>query len=96
MYTKKNTKPTCMVISMASSKRWLVEIRLKDWIPDLKTGGRILAFEEVFATTNIGARYAGYDKFRDRAEYSPRLKKLLKENNLSMLDYCAPDAVELD
>jgi len=39
---------------------WLVEIRVKDWRPNLKKGGRVVTYEEVIALNDIAARHAGF------------------------------------
>ncbi len=89
---------------MAHKKLFLVEVRVKDWIPDLKSGGRVVAYEEI-ELNSFGddhedvfrARHIGYEQFVTRAKYTPSLQKLLAENNLSLRanSICAPDAVEI-
>ena len=86
--------------------RFLVEIRLKDWIPDLKSGGLVVDYETVELRVGTGERFedlliarrVGYDQFVARAKYTPRLSKLLTDNGLQRwVDFvCAPDAVEID
>jgi hypothetical protein len=86
-------------------KKFLVEIRLKDWIPDLKSGGRVVDYEEVELRVRTGdqfedlliARHVGYDQFVARAKYTPRLSKLLTDSGRQRwVDFvCAPDAVEV-
>lgn len=75
---------------------WLVEIRLKDWRPDLISGGRIIGYEEVLAVGKFNAQLAGAYKFAERCQYEPKTKRMLAENGLEVSDVCAPDAVEID
>ena len=87
-------------------KKFLVELRLKDWIPDLKSGGRVVDYEEVELRVETDERFealliarrVGYDQFVARAKYTPRLSKLLTDSGLQRwVDFvCAPDAVEID
>lgn len=74
---------------------WLVEIRLKDWIPSLPDGGRIVAYEEVQAYDEYYARHAGFDQFAARCIYEPTLRKKMAAWGLTKYSCCAPDAVEL-
>ena len=86
-------------------KKFLVEIRIKDWVPDLKSGGRVVDYETV-QIRGVGdpfedlliARHVGYDQFVARAKYTPRLSKLLTDSGLQrwVAFVCAPDAVEID
>ncbi len=75
---------------------WLVEIRLKDWKPDLPTGGRIVSFEEVLADNDHAARHAAYEQFTRRSQYEPVTRQKMLRWGLSLADVCAPDAVQLD
>lgn len=75
---------------------WLVEIRLKNWKPDLKTGGRTLTYEEVEAFDNVHARHVGYAQFLNKCNYAPITRRKMATENLMPEDLCAPDAVELD
>lgn len=77
-------------------KPWLVEIRLKDWRPDLPNGSRVVTYEEVLACNEIGARHAGFDQFEARCSYEPILRRRMQDMRLATEDCCAPDAVELD
>jgi hypothetical protein len=81
--------------SIETDKRWLVEIHLKDWVPDLKSGGRTLTYVEVLASSNVTARFAGYDEFVKLTKYVPAFKKMLESNGLTLQEICAPDAVDL-
>lgn len=81
---------------MQAMKLWLVEIRLKDWKPDFSAlPSRVLGYEEVEALDEYSARHTGFDQFKRRATYEPRLKEKLSQLGLTHLDYCAPDAVSL-
>jgi hypothetical protein len=87
-------------------KKFLVEIRLNDWITNLRSGGRVVNYEEVELRVGTGdpfedlliARRVGYYQFVARAKYTPRLSKLLTDNGQHRwIDFvCAPDAVEID
>lgn len=81
---------------MAVEKKWLVEIRIKDWIPTPSSGNRTLHYEEVFSTDEYSARHLGFDTFSDRVKYEPRFKKMLTTLGITIKDTCAPDAVALD
>lgn len=48
-------------MKIKSEQAWLVEIRLKDWEPNLPDGPRIVSFEEGLAPSEIEARHAGFD-----------------------------------
>lgn len=74
---------------------WLVEIRLKDWEPDIRGVGRIVSFEEVLANNEIGARHAGFDQFESRAKYEPAMRRKLESYGITPRNCCAPDAVQV-
>ncbi len=74
---------------------WLVEIRLKDWEPDIRGVGRIVSFEEVIASNEIGARHAGYEQFANRAMYEPVMRRKLASYGITPHNCCAPDAVQV-
>lgn len=76
--------------------QWLVEIRLKDWVPTPPSGNRILHYEEVRAYDEFFARHLAFDTFMDRLKYEPRFRKTLSDLNITINDVCAPDAVRLD
>lgn len=79
-----------------NDKVWLVEIRLKDWEPDLSTGGRVVAFEEIVgAHDEYSARQAGFDQFAARARYEHVMRLKLSKNGITEHNCCAPDAVLL-
>ena len=77
-------------------KIWLVEIRVKDWRPDLKKGGRVVTYEEVIAIDDIAARHAGFEQFESRCKYEPVMKRIMKVEELLITDCCAPAAVEVE
>ena len=77
-------------------KPWLVEIRLKDWRPTLPDGTNIVTFEEVMASNQYEARHSGFSQFSARCVYEPGMRRRMQVLNLTELDCCAPDAVELD
>lgn len=76
--------------------KWLVEIRLKEWMPDLPGGKRIVAFEEVVAVDEYYARHAGYKMFATRCNYEPALRRKLTSLNITKDDIYAADAVNID
>ena len=75
---------------MADSEAvWLVEIRLKDWEPDLPGRTRIVSFEEVAACDEIAARHAGFDQFAARCNYEPVMRrKMLNSGNQAAMSSC--------
>lgn len=75
---------------------WLVEIRFKDWIATLPGESRTFTYEEVIATGEFGARYAGIDQFERRCKYEPVMRRKFEQRGLRPSDYCAPDAVALE
>ena len=77
-------------------KKWLVEIRLKDWEPALKGGARVVAYEEVDAYNELAARHAAFDKFAARCGFEPTTRRRMESMGLTQHNCCAPDAVELD
>lgn len=76
--------------------KWLVEIRLKDWIPTPSDGNRTIGYEEVTAENNYFARLSGFDQFVNKIKYCPTVRKAMETLNLSREDICAPDAVIID
>lgn len=74
---------------------WLVEIRLKDWKPDLPDGKRIVSFEEVEASSEVAARHAGFDQFSTRTKHEPILRRKMEGWGIKEQDCCAPDAVQI-
>lgn len=74
---------------------WLVEIRLKDWRPDLPGNTRIVQFEEVVAHDEIGARQLGFDQFVARCRYEPLMRRRMQQWEITEADCCAPDAVQI-
>lgn len=79
-------------------KPYLVEIRLKDWMPDINSlhGKRVVTYVEVLATEEYYARHAGFAEFEKRCKYEPVMKRRMEMYNLLPSDCCAPDALELD
>lgn len=78
-----------------AKEHWLVEIRLKDWEPDLPGKNRIVAFEEVLAPNHLAARYAGFDQFANRCHYEPVLRRKMESWGITEHNCCAPDAVQV-
>lgn len=74
---------------------WLVEIRLKDWIPTPAGQGRTVTYEQVIARDEIAARHAGFDQFASRCKVEPILRRRMEALNLTPAQCCAPDAVAL-
>lgn len=74
---------------------WLVEIRLKDWEPDLPGKKRIVSFEEVIAGDEISARHAGFDQFAARCQYEPVMRRKMNQWGITQHNCCAPDAVQI-
>lgn len=74
---------------------WLVEIRLKEWEPDLPCGGRVVQYEEVEASNEISARFAAFDQFASRCGYEHATRQRMQSLGLTYHNCCAPDAVEL-
>lgn len=74
---------------------WLVEIRLKDWIPTPAGHGRTVGYEEVLAHDEIAARHAGFDQFATRCKFEPIMRRRMETLKLSTSQCCAPDAVAL-
>ena len=79
---------------MATANR-LVEIRLKDWEPDLRCGTRIVAFEEVSATDEVGARLSGFDQFEARCNCDGFMRGRTEAWGLTPHNCCAPEAVQV-
>lgn len=78
-----------------ATKHWLVEIRLKDWEPALPNGTRVVAFEEVDALDEVGARHAGFDQFVARCNYEPYMRRMMTVNGITQHNCCAPEAVQV-
>jgi hypothetical protein len=77
-------------------KKWLVEIRLKDWEPSLHNGSRVVDYEEVKAWDAIAARHVGFNQFAENCKSKPSTRKLMQSLELTPQNCCAPDAVELN
>lgn len=75
--------------------KWLVEIRVKDWVALPVGESRAIHYEEVFAVDEYEARHTAYDTFVERMKYEPKIKKMMGRCNLGHLEICAPDAVQL-
>ncbi len=75
--------------------KWLVEIRLKDWEPNLSNGSRIVAYEEVEAFEEYHARHLGFRQFETRFDYEPALRRKMREWCITPSNCCAPEAVLL-
>lgn len=75
--------------------KWLVEIRVKDWVFVPEGQSRTIAYEEVEATNKYAAQITGYDEFAKRIKYQPSVRKLLDSLFVTAEDICAPDAVEI-
>ena len=81
---------------MADSEAvWLVEIRLKDWEPDLPGGTRIVSFEEVVACGEIAARYAGFDQFAARCNYEPMMRRKMLNWGITQHNCRVSDALQV-
>jgi len=80
---------------MPIKQAWLVEIRLKDWMPAFGDGTRVVTYEEVLATTEIEARHSGFGQFADRCKYEPAMRRRMQGHSLTEYDCCAPDAVQI-
>ncbi len=80
---------------MPTNHQWLVEIRLKDWEPNLPNGSRIVAFEEVLASDEVNARHAAFDQFENRCVYEPILRRRMTSIGITAKNCCAPDAVQI-
>ncbi len=74
---------------------WLVEIRLKSWVASPPGFSRTVAYEEVIASGEIPARFAGIDQFERRCKHEPVMRRKMQSWGLSVVDCCAPDAVQL-
>lgn len=74
---------------------WLVEIRLKDWEPDLPGGLRIVSFEEVVAPGEVEARHAGFDQFQARCTYEPVMRRKMLNWGITQHNCCASDAIQV-
>lgn len=77
-------------------KKWIVEIRLKDWIIPPQGHSSIICFEEVVAIDEYYARFSGFDQFSTRCRYEPIMRSKMQEMGLTADMCCAPDAVALD
>jgi len=83
-------------------KRWLAEIRIKDWCAPLPDGSRVFDYEEVEALEcetsmhNVFARYAAMDLVEKRIKYEPSYARRLLSLGLSASDLCSPDAILVD
>lgn len=82
-------------MATSNEQMWLVEIRLKDWEPDLPKGRRVVTFEEVLANDQISARHAGFEQFERRCHYEPALRLQMKNFGITEHNCCAPDAVQI-
>lgn len=74
---------------------WLVEIRRKNWIPDLSDESKIVGYEEVTADNKFSAKHIGLKNFQIRVNYTPSLRKLLENNKITLEDCYAFDAVQI-
>lgn len=74
-------------------QNWLVEIGLKDWEPDLKSGTRVVTYEEVQATNEFHARHIGFEQFLARLKTDSELQKLMETNHLTPKKCCAAVAI---
>lgn len=74
---------------------WLVEIRLRDWVPTPEIQGRTIAYEEVLARDEIAARQLGFDQFEARCKYEPILRRHMAAMHLTPSQCCAPEAVAI-
>lgn len=77
------------------SKVWLVEIRFKDWVRLAPGESPTVTYEEVEAPDEYSARHAGFSQFEARTKYEPITRRRYEARGCAMVDYCAPDAVEL-
>ena len=94
-----------VAFSPSAMVRWLVEIRVKDWIPTVKKEDRILGYVEVDVPPDCGeyeARHAGFNAFAIKLQYEPTLKRRVVaivgnvDNPRELTNkFCAPDAVRL-
>lgn len=76
-------------------EEWLVEIRVKDWVHVPADQSRVVAFEEVLAHSEIGARHLGFDQFERRCKYEPVMRQKMHRRGLTLAECCAPDAVQI-
>jgi hypothetical protein len=76
-------------------KEYLVEIRVKDWIHVPKGVSRTIVYEEVLAADEFFARRIGFDQFANRVKYEPVTRRIMAQRNLTLVDCCAPDSVEI-
>lgn len=76
-------------------KEWLVEIRVRDSVNLPPGQSRIAAYEEVLANNEISARYKAFDQFERRCSYEPIMRRKMLSDGRKLVDYCAPDAVEI-
>lgn len=76
-------------------KHFLVEIRIKDYVPTLSNGQRIVCFEEVLAEGHVSARFKAFDQFTGRTHKDPILMRRMKEWGITLEHCCAPEAIEI-
>lgn len=74
---------------------WLVEIRLENWVPSPPGVSRTVTYEEVIASGEIQARFAGIAQFEQRCKHEPVMRRKMQSRGLAVIDCCAPDAVHL-
>lgn len=79
----------------AHPREWLVEIRVRDYVPVPPGSNRIVGYEEVIARSEVGARHLGFDQFEKKCKYSPITKRRISSLGVTVHDCCAPDAVEI-
>lgn len=76
--------------------KWLVEIGLNHFEPDLLDGNRTISFEEILAKDERSAMIIGFEQFEKRCKYEPAMK--LKMIKLGLTVYnCRPiSAIVID
>jgi hypothetical protein len=84
-----------MPATIRTEQVWLVEIRLKDWEPNLPGNGRVVSFEEVVASNEYSARHAGYGQFAARCNFEPVIRRKMLAWGITEHNCCAPDAVQV-
>lgn len=81
-----------------SNPIWLVEICVKDWVPNnhLLANGRTVHYVEVEAANEYAARHAGFDEFERLVKTHQIIARKWEELNLDFGSICAPAAIIIE
>lgn len=72
-------------------KKYLVEIKTKTWVKKPMT----ICYKEVEAEDEYFARHKAFNLLEQELKYKASVRRLLTDNDLTVKDVAASDAVEL-